>query len=137
MAAVFADSDTMMCMRGVSNNCIEHTHVGCKRASSNKEAFLQGMNMSEMFLDAVQQAGITPELADAGLVLQCFSLPALEEFAAAQRARGFDIPLVWLVACEKRLARRGRAAAATSPCDIHRSWVRHHSAVIDISACCA
>ena len=59
--------------------------------------------MSEMFLDAVQQAGIAPELANAGLVLQCFSLPALEEFAAVQRARGFDIPLVWLVACESGL----------------------------------
>jgi hypothetical protein len=68
-----------------------------------KRANLQGINMTEIYLDAMVAAGITPVQAHTGLVVQCFSLPALEEFAAAQRQRSFDIPLVWLVPCEAGL----------------------------------
>jgi hypothetical protein len=59
--------------------------------------------MTEMFLDEVRNAGISVDQANAGLVVQCFSLDTLEEFAAVQRVRGYDIPLVWLVACESGL----------------------------------
>ena len=64
---------------------------------------VQGINMTEVYLDAVVKAGISMLLAHDKLVVQCFSLPALEDFAAAQAARGFDIPLVWLVECEAGL----------------------------------
>lgn len=61
------------------------------------------MNLTEMFLDSLESADISPELANAAIVLQCFSLDAIVEFAAVQRQRGYDIPLVWLVECEHGL----------------------------------
>ena len=59
--------------------------------------------MSTAFLDAVEAAGVSAEIANAGLVVQCFDLEALKTFAAVQAQRGFDIPLVWLVSCAQGL----------------------------------
>lgn len=64
---------------------------------------LQGMNMSMLFLDALESTGVSVEQANAGVVVQCFDLDALKEFASVQANRGYDMPLVWLVSCDMGL----------------------------------
>jgi hypothetical protein len=58
------------------------------------------MNMTDLFLELLKGSRITKHAANAGLVVQCFDLDELVEFSKVQRALGYDVPLVWLVACE-------------------------------------
>lgn len=62
-------------------------------------ARLQGLDMPQIFLEDLKNSGISMEEANAGVVLQCFDLDALEAFSKLQKAAGYDLPLVWLVEC--------------------------------------
>jgi hypothetical protein len=66
------------------------------------------MNMTDLFLDALKRSSISVLDADAGLVVQCFDLDELTEFSKAQKALGYDLPLVWLVPCEEGLPQADR-----------------------------
>ena len=50
--------------------------------------------MPEIFLNDLGKSGIPVADANAGVVLQCFDLTALEAFSKLQRSRGYDLPLV-------------------------------------------
>eukprot|EP00892_Ulva_mutabilis_P012686 jgi/Ulvmu1/9790/UM056_0030.1 len=60
------------------------------------------MNLPEMMMDAIVEAGITSGEASK-LVIQCFSFDGLKQFSKLMKSRGYDIPMVLLRECQDGL----------------------------------
>lgn len=71
------------------------------------------MNLPEMMMDAILDAGITRSEASK-LVIQCFNFDGLAQFSTLMRKHNYDIPMVLLRSCQDGLPDREMLKNLTS-----------------------